>query len=90
MTPHIKHLLVGFHHRVARRILGKMPRRRAQGTWEYPPLGGVMRENGLEDIDMYIFRRKNTASQYIAMRPILDLCLDTERNPGSQVQKWWW
>ena len=32
VTPHIKWILGGFHHRMARRILAKMPRRRMEGT----------------------------------------------------------
>ena len=32
LTLHIKRILGGFHHRVARRISGKMPHRRVEGT----------------------------------------------------------
>ena len=34
VTPCIKRLLRGFHHRAAQRILGNFPRRRTDGTWE--------------------------------------------------------
>ena len=34
MTPRIERLLGGFHHRVARRISGKKPRRWNYGTWD--------------------------------------------------------
>ena len=49
-----------------------------------------MRAAGLEDIDTYVSRQQNTVAHYIAMRPILDLCLDAEMMPGSLVQKRWW
>ena len=39
VIPNIKRLLAGVHNMVAQRILGKMPRWRASGTWEYYPLG---------------------------------------------------
>ena len=39
VTLRIKRLLGGFHHRVARGISGKIPRRWAEGRWEYPLWG---------------------------------------------------
>ena len=38
---------------------------------------------GLEDIKSYIYRQNNTVVQYIATFPIMDLCLEAERRPGS-------
>ena len=34
VSPCIKFLLGIFRHRVARRLVGKIPRRRSEGTWE--------------------------------------------------------
>ena len=51
VTPHIKHLLGGFHHRVARRISGNFSQRWADGMWDHPPLGGAMREAGIKDTE---------------------------------------
>ena len=40
-TSRIGQMLRVFHHRVARWILGKQPRRQDDGTWDYPPpIGG--------------------------------------------------
>ena len=36
VTPQIKWMLGGFHHKVVRRILGKIPQWRSEGMWEYP------------------------------------------------------
>ena len=36
VTPRILKALEGFHHRAARRISRKMPRRRPDGSWHYP------------------------------------------------------
>ena len=55
-----------------------------------PPLGEAMREAGLEEVETYITQRQNTAAQYIATRPILDLCEEAERRPGAGVSKRWW
>ena len=37
-----------------------------------------MRAAGLEEIETYISRQKNTVRHYIATHPIIDLCLYTE------------
>ena len=45
---------------------------------------------GLEEIGVYIARRQNTIAQYIATRPIVDLCLAAERRPGMRLLWRWW
>ena len=35
-------------------------------------------------------RRQNTVAQYIATRPIMDLCCQSSRRPGAQVYRRWW
>ena len=37
-----------------------------------------------------ITRRQNTVAQYIATRPILDLCKQATRRPGARVSQRWW
>ena len=49
-----------------------------------------MPEEGFEGIRKSITRRKNTVAQYIATRPILDLCVRSARRPGARVSRWWW
>ena len=56
VTPCIKRILRGFHHRLARWILGNIPLQRAEGILEYPPLGDAVRADGLEEIETYISR----------------------------------
>ena len=82
-APYQAYIERGVRHRVAWRILGDFLWRWADGTWEYPSLGDAVREAGLEGIDTYVSRQKNTVAHYIATRPILDLCLEAERRPGS-------
>ena len=45
------------------------------GTWTYPPLGEATEEAGLQEIETYATYRQNTVAQYIATRPIMDLCM---------------
>ena len=35
-------------------------------------------------------KRKNTVAQYIATRPIMDLCEETVRRSGTWVARIWW
>ena len=43
-----------------------------------------------EEIRKAITRRQNTVAQYIATRPILDLCERATQRAGARVsQKWW-
>ena len=48
-----------------------------------------MEYGGLEKAEVYIMRQKNTVAQYIAMRTIIDLCMETGRRPGAWVFKMW-
>jgi len=78
--------LRGFHHMVARRIPRRMPRRRYDGSWDRgPPIRETLEEAGLFEIDVYIKRRHNSLVDSIATRPILELCMNSERVPGSPV-----
>ena len=49
-----------------------------------------MREAGFEGIWKAVTRRHNTVAQYIAMRPILDLCERATQRVGARVSWRWW
>ena len=53
-----------------------------EGGWEQPPLVAETEEVGFEEIWAYILKRKNMVAQYIATRPITDLCKKMVRRPG--------
>ena len=53
-------------------------------------MGNVMRAAGLEEIETYISRRKNTVRHYISTHPIIDLCLYTDMRPVLQTPARWW
>ena len=44
----------------------------------------------LQEFDTYITRHHNTVAQYIATRPIMDMCLVAEQRLGTRVPKRWW
>ena len=50
-----------------------------------------MQESYMEEVQDYVLRKHNMVSQYTAMRPILDLCEEAVRRPGTRVffERWW-
>ena len=75
MSPQIGKTLGGFHHRVALGLKKMQPNRNGLSRWIYPPLDTAMKEVGLEEVETYVLRHQNTVAQYIATRPIMELCL---------------
>ena len=45
---------------------------------------------GLHEVETYVYRRQNTVAQYIATRPIMDLCLAEKQRLGPRVKMQWW
>ena len=89
MTPHIGRFLGVSHHRVARRLMGRQPRRRQVGGCVYPLMSDTMAEAGSQEVDNYISLRHNTITQFIMTRPIMDLCLAMDQRKDSRVENWW-
>ena len=90
INPQMERALENFQHRVARRITVKQPRQRVNVSWEYLPLEEARGEAGFEGIRKSFTRRQNTVLQYIATRPILDLCERATRRTGARVSRRWW
>ena len=44
----------------------------------------------LQEVETYVFLCQNTIAQYIATKPIMDLCLAAKRRPGPRVAMRWW
>ena len=60
------------------------------GSGITPHWGGGTKEAGLTDVRTSINRRQNTVAQYIAMRPLLDLCKGAKKREGARVTLRWW
>ena len=82
--------LSGFLHGAARMLTGRQAWRGRNGAWNYPSLEGGMREAGLTEIGKSIANRHNTVAQYIATRPLLDLCEEARAREGVRVPMRWW
>ena len=90
LTAKMEKALDAFQIRVARKLTGRHPRRGRDGEWYYPSLAEAMKETGIFRIWTSILWRQNTVAQFIATRPILDLCEKANRWPGTRVPRWWW
>ena len=90
LTPQMEKALDSFQSRVARKITGRQLWQRKDWSWEYLPLTGVLSEAGMVGMRTSITRRQNTVAQYIATRPILDLCEQATRRPRARLYWRWW
>ena len=90
LTHRLEKSLKGFHHRAVRQMAGMGPKHQRDGTLVYPPIGVDLSTVVLEEIGVYISRRQNTVAQYIATRPITELCLAAERKPGMRISSKFW
>ncbi len=98
VTPDMLKVLESFHNKTARRIADMMPRL-VNGVWEYPSLKRARKKAGLYTVEHYIRKRQNTLAQYIATRPIYQLCTAAEPPPppgapglpprNSRLYRWW-
>ena len=50
---------------------------------EPPPLAGATKDAGIVRARTSVLRRQNTVAQFVATRPILELCEGTERRGGG-------
>ena len=82
-------VLESFHRRVARYLCRRHTRRREDGTWEYPSSKEVLEEAGLQSIQEYIHRRRDTIFRYIRNRPIYITCKRSHSLVGG-IKRFWW
>lgn len=84
-------MLRSFHHRMARCISRQTPRYfRGEDRWEYPPIDDALEIAGLFKIEEYLRRRQALFVDYVATRPIYNLCINSDRQSGSATRNWWW
>lgn len=91
ITSSMMKTLEGFHNRVARQLTGRRPRRRNDGTWFYPPIKEALEAAGMFPMSDYIARRRRYLEAYSQDRPLLNICTNTHRLPGTPTgTKFWW
>ena len=75
MTPQLEKPLEVFNHHTVQWMALMGPKCLRDGTCLYTFIGAALEMVKMEDIRVYIARLQNTVAQYIATRPIMDLCL---------------
>ena len=88
--PHRQGTGGGFQDQVARRLTGRLPRRKTDRKWEYTLVSTASKEAGFQTIEECIQQIQNTFAQYIYTRYLLDLLEGTERTPVTWVGMRWW
>ena len=90
VSPIMERALSAFIHGAARWLTGRQPWRGRDGKWSYPSLEGAMKEAGITNARTSINRSQNTVAQYIATRPLLDLCEGATQREGARMTLRWW
>ena len=90
VTGSMLKVLEGLHHRVARRIMGMTSRCKKSGEWEWPPVTEALETAVICPIKEYKHLRENTVAAQLGYGPVYELCMGTERIPGtSKFMQWW-
>ena len=87
LNPRLEKSLEGFHHQSVWQMASMSPKPQRDVTWVCPLIGTALIMVVLQDIGVYISHHQNTVTQYIVTRPIMDLCLTTEKNPGMCLSR---
>ena len=89
VTPRMERVLNSSMHGATRRITRRKTQRGRDGKWFYPSLEGAMKEAGFKCVWASINTRQNMVAQYIATRPLLDLCKGKTQIGGVRVAMRW-
>ena len=49
-----------------------------------------MVEELFHEVENYVSCLQNTGAQFIATKPIMELCLEAEQRTGSRMKNQWW
>ena len=66
---------------------GRHIRQLEDGSWYHPPTDDVLEEAGLETVDTYIKRRRDTVRRFVLYRPLYREC--RRSNAISPKAVWW-
>ena len=75
---------------MARWLTGHLPQKTTDRKWINNLAATALEEEGFLTMEEYIRRRQNMFTQYITTCSLLELCEESERVPGAQVEMQWW
>ena len=81
----------GTHTEFLQMITGKRARQLGYMTWETPGEESVQEAAGTQSARIYIEKRQATVAQWVALRPLFEVCArDTGYKGGGRRRKAWW
>jgi hypothetical protein len=82
--------LRSFHHRVARYITGRHIKELDDGTYFCPPMDEVLKAAGMETIEVYMERRRNTTRNYAVTSAVYGRCIRLTAMSTNVNKVVWW
>ena len=87
----LKNRIEGTHTEFLQEITGKRAKQLEDGTWEMPGAEGIREAAGTWSERTYIERRQETVAQWVALRPLFQVCAkETGYEGGGRRRKVWW
>ena len=81
----------GIHKKFLQMITEKRDKHLGDGEWETPGAEGIQEVAGTHPDMIYIERRQATVAQWVALRPLFEVCAkDTGYEGGVRRRKVWW
>jgi hypothetical protein len=81
--------LRSFHRRCARYITRTHIRQEEDGTWIHPSSEGILKEAGLDSIEEYIQKRRDTVEVFAQFRPLYEACKNSTPLRSRNHAVWW-
>ena len=79
-----------FHSRVSRHIAGCHIRPLEDGSWYCPPTVDVLEDAGLQTVEEYIRRRRQTVRSFTRHRPLYEACRRSKALATNINKAVWW
>ena len=86
---HLRHFR-SFHSRIGRHLTGRHIRLLEDGSWFCPPTVEVLEDAGLQTIDEYINRRRQTVRSFTRHRPLYEACRQSTALSTNINKAVWW
>ena len=67
-------MIEGTHTEFLRMIIGNRVKQLEDGTWETTGVEGILEAAGTQSARIYIEQRQATVAQWVALRPLFDVC----------------
>ena len=81
----------GMHTEFLKIIMAKRVKQLEDGTWKTPGAEDIREAAGNESAGIYVERQQTTVAQWVALRPLFEVCArETGYEGGGRRRKVWW